>query len=1068
MIRRLKFLLILSVIMFSSQVLAQDGLQEVNLENVNFNTVPSTLLNGISIHLEDATMQLALNKIAEKGAVKLNYNSDALPLESKVSIHAENVNTIEALLMVLKQTSSKLQITKGGSLIILPAEKNEAKGKIKGMVIDANSGEALIGANVMIQGTSVGTAVDLEGKFVIPNVKPGSYTLKITYVGYKPRLEKVTVLSNRSTEITVKLEWIAVEGDVVLVTAQAKGQLSAINDQLSANEIKTVVSKDRIRELPDANAAESVGRLPGVSIMRSNGEGNKVVIRGLQPKYSKIMVDGVALASTSHGDRSVSMASISSYSLEGIEVIKSPTADMDGDQIGGSVNFVMRTAPKGLNYDIVAQGGYNGLRKSLSDYMLVGSISNRFFNNKLGVFAQFTTDQKDMSSNLMGAGYSQREETPDFMDVLDLRSVSLTNTFMDRQRIGGTVTFDYLIPDGKIYFKNFFSRSNSDTRMYTERFYSAGTHSFTTTDRSNEQTIFSNIVGYEQYLSIFKVNAKISHSYSGSETPDDLVFGFSGKDVKYFEPSVEPVDVPSYAENIFDEDINWKSFERRDYSTLGRQIMVSLDFETDFSLSNQINGKIKFGGKFKYDEHSYDYNRKNANPRVASGTDYKNAIDAAIPGININSSYYSSFFDNNFEHGTFLNGEYTLGPVADVNLMHHIADIMEGVYNKNLAENPNYNGTDYYRIDRRATVIDDYSGLERLRAGYVMTDINLTKKIKIIPGVRYEEKETVYDGVWGKSGSHPEVQYDPHDTTSIRDNSFWLPRVLLRYEPLSWMQLRLAYTQSIARPNYTYILPTLDYGDSKIYMKNTHLRPEQAESYDFYLSFSENHLGLLTIGGFYKEITDKIFTRGDRVLLNPENYNIAQEHVGKTYYTQENNTELSTVRGIEIDWQTNFWYLPSFFKGLVFNINYTKIYSKAYYPDYRIERKRNPNAPPRYINVTIDESYWSRLLDQPDDILNMALGYDYKGFSSRLSMRYTANIFVATSGQEEQQRFTEGLTVWDLSLKQELPWYGLQVYLNFNNITSSIDENYMNSGHKLRNKSYYGNNISFGLRWKTL
>jgi outer membrane receptor protein involved in Fe transport len=134
----------------------------------------------------------------------------------------------------------------------------------------------------------------------------------------------------------------------VEVTAQARGQLSAINEQLSANEIKNVVSKDRIRELPDANAAESVARLPGVSIVRYGGEGAKVVIRGLSPKYNKIMVDGVQMAATGSGDRSVNMSMISSYSLEGIEVIKSPTANMDANQVGGAVNFKMKTAEKGL------------------------------------------------------------------------------------------------------------------------------------------------------------------------------------------------------------------------------------------------------------------------------------------------------------------------------------------------------------------------------------------------------------------------------------------------------------------------------------------------------------------------------------------------------------------------------------------------------------------------------------------------------------------------------------------------------------------------------------------------
>ncbi len=77
---------------------------------------------------------------------------------------------------------------------------------------------------------------------------------------------------------------MGIQGEVVVVTAQAAGQNEAINTQLSSQQIVSVVSAARIQELPDANAAESVGRLPGVSILRNGGEGSEVVIRGLQPR----------------------------------------------------------------------------------------------------------------------------------------------------------------------------------------------------------------------------------------------------------------------------------------------------------------------------------------------------------------------------------------------------------------------------------------------------------------------------------------------------------------------------------------------------------------------------------------------------------------------------------------------------------------------------------------------------------------------------------------------------------------------------------------------------------------
>ena len=79
---------------------------------------------------------------------------------------------------------------------------------------------------------------------------------------------------------------MAIEGEIAIVTAQAFGQRAAINQQLASNSVVNIVSAEKIEELPDATAAEAIGRLPGVSLKRSSGEANKVVIRGLSPKYN--------------------------------------------------------------------------------------------------------------------------------------------------------------------------------------------------------------------------------------------------------------------------------------------------------------------------------------------------------------------------------------------------------------------------------------------------------------------------------------------------------------------------------------------------------------------------------------------------------------------------------------------------------------------------------------------------------------------------------------------------------------------------------------------------------------
>ena len=230
---------------------------------------------------------------------------------------------------------------------------------ISGYVKDQNNGNALVGANVFIEGTSIGAAADKDGFYEITNVKAGTYSLKAAYIGYKAFSDSLTLEGEDYNQtLDFSLNYTTIEGNEVVVTAQAKGQMDAINRQLNSKSLVNIISSDRIQELPDANAAETVARVPGVSIRREGGEGNKVVVRGLSPKYNNITVNGVKLASTDNDDRSTDISMISQYMLEGIEVTKAGTPDQDADVLGGTVNFELKKAKPGLHGNIIAQGMY--------------------------------------------------------------------------------------------------------------------------------------------------------------------------------------------------------------------------------------------------------------------------------------------------------------------------------------------------------------------------------------------------------------------------------------------------------------------------------------------------------------------------------------------------------------------------------------------------------------------------------------------------------------------------------------------------------------------------------------
>ena len=938
-------------------------------------------------------------------------------------------------------------------------------GGIQGVIKDAVSNDGLIGAYIILEETSFGTATDINGKFVLSNIPAGSYRAKISYIGYQDIVEEINIFANEITKANFKLEFEGVSLGAVEVTAQAKGQMSAINDQLNSKSIVNVVSAERIQELPDANAAETIGRISGVSVLRTGGEGNKVVIRGLSPKYSKVMFEGVSM-SGGEGDRSADISMISPYSLDGIEVMKSVTADHDADFIGGSVNFKLRVAPKDWHYDLVAQVAHNGLKATNSDYMVVGNISNRFLNDKLGVYLQGNVERRNRSSNNLFANYQVRnsaivgQTNPVFIQFLQL-----TDAIREKSRAGATVVFDYKFEDGVIHFKNIYNSGKTDVDKYNQTF-NIDTRKHTYESRAEQYNLntYSNILDFEKRVGFWKFDGKVSHSFTSNKQPSTLSFVFEqdgalASAVK--DDAIAPDQVAGFA-NINNANTFFNNYQEGVYATEERQISTSLNVQYDFSFSKQINGNLKTGFKYRTKDRFHDRDIFGGDLKIGSGQSANDAILRAFPSMQETVSIgnrlpYTLFNNEKFDHRDFLDGVYTLGAVADLNLMKEVLDVLKN------AEGLSMDG--YFNLERSSNTYD-YSGDEKLIAGYLMSEINLGKKIKFIPGVRYEKNNTTYTGTRGITNiAFAERNYILKDTTVNRDNAFLLPMIHLKYSPFEWFNIRMAYTQTLSRPSYYQITPRSDLWGNNVSWNNYRLEPEFAQNFDLYLSFHENHLGLFTIGGFTKNIKNMIFDLGKRVILDPGEYDLPEENRFRNIYTVANNENTATVRGIEADWQVNFWFLPNALKGLVLNLNYTHIFSEAKYPLTRIENLAElPWDPPIWANI--DTFYTSQLINQPDDIVNVQLGYDFKGFSARFSMLYQSSTFKKPQFWPELSQFSDTYLRWDFSVKQKLPWANLQVFCNVNNISGAKDRDLVKGARWDALIQDYGTTIDLGLRMK--
>ena len=388
----------------------------------------------------------------------------------------------------------------------------------------------------------------------------------------------------------------------------------------------------------------------------------------------------------------------------------------------------------------------------------------------------------------------------------------------------------------------------------------------------------------------------------------------------------------------------------------------------------------------------------------------------------------------------------------------------------------------YYAMGSRGY---DYDGVERYSAAYLMGEINYKNLVTIIPGFRYEKDYSKYNGQRFREVSSAGVQLLPADyaeLTNTRENEFFLPMIHLIVNPANWLKIRLARTETLTRPDYIQYAPitTIDLYSGYIRANNAALKPAKSANYDVSIQVYENYVGFFTVSGFYKNIENLIFQTGYKLSpgipilegLNVPEHWLRDTATGRTLAqpwmdTYVNNPNPAVYKGFELEWQTHFWFLPSFLQGLVLNVNYTRIFSEVDKQLYLNQQKitLEPGKPPRTTYSIIDTIRTARMPYQPKHILNVTLGYDYKGFSARLSYLYQADktVWIATYPALDQSTGT--YYRWDLTLQQKLDW-GIQVFANLVNLNKRADRNYRgNNESNASYTEYYGFTMDLGIRF---
>ncbi|MGH7452434.1 MAG: carboxypeptidase-like regulatory domain-containing protein, partial [bacterium] len=556
-----------------------------------------------------------------------------------------------------------------------------AQGTLRGVVTDSLTKEALPGANFFLTGTALGSATDLEGAYRIERIPEGTYTLRVSYIGYQTRSIKVDIQNNRVMLINAVLTSDAIELGTVVVTGQAEGQVAAINQQITSNTIINVVSEEKIRELPDANAAESIGRLPGVSLIRSGGEANKVILRGLEDKFTNITIDGVKIPATDPTSRGVDLSTLSQSSLAGIELYKALTSDKDADALAGSINLVTKKAPETRRIKADLKGDYNNLMESANQYDFSLHYGERFFNNVLGVQLAGNLEKRIRSNERINVDYGNFDRTDYFIDDFLLE-------FTDeiRKRDGFSVLFDLNTPDnGTIRINNVYGRTKRDY-LWSTRDYPAvgggnegGAPVYNYRDREQEINTFSSSIRGDN--SVFGLNLNWGGSFGQSES--DFPFDYETIFVERPGMRPAPTNLRSTPEQLIDYAINdfsaaglsWAYY--RTQRNFDKERTAFLDVARKYLFSSNISGEIKIGGKYKVKDRSnaraedftpYYLGRwqryellpdRTFKPKDFTGTYFEDWLNAGGGGFVPMSLFLSNPASRN------VYGSYSLNPLID-------------------------------------------------------------------------------------------------------------------------------------------------------------------------------------------------------------------------------------------------------------------------------------------------------------------------------------------------------------------------------------------------------------------
>lgn len=823
-----------------------------------------------------------------------------------------------------------------------PATAQPATGVITGIVSNS-AGVYLEGAEIVVEGTNFRTTSARGGTYQLNGVPTGPKKVTISYPGTTPVTEQLVVSPNSPATLSTRLSSDAIVLEAFTVNTAREGMSAAIAQQKASFQSKLVAASDQFGDISEGNIGEYLKFLPGVGVDYTANDARALSLRGLNPIFTNVTVDGGRIASgTSSGDsRRFELEQVAINNVETIEVFKTMTPDMSADNTGGQINLITKSA---LDRETKSVFDYNVSLTGNSEHLTFskrGAWGNeaqilirpnldlnyaRRIGDKIGLNISYRLSE--ITHDYPRAGYTWNfTQNGATASNPYLATMQTYNEQKITHRESLSTKVDYLIaPRTKLsltgqwnwYDLTFNGRSINFLSGTPVAGFSpnrvtstAGTGNVTTDVSQRNKSGPTYILG-AQFVHEFD-KGKLTGGYSWSQAGNkyrDISKGYlTSINLNLLRPTgsntvvdlnniltqtlptftvTQTAGSPNYRD-LTNYSIAANQWRTRPFTSTELKAGLNLDYR--YELGGNLRSALQVG--VRTDDTSRKIRRL--------GINYANP---ALTGAQL-KAYRDDLFSNQ-DIGFGFGALEWLSPYKTYAAFSTPFNTYTEYVTRNIEESNN--------------------------AGYVRLDFNPLGDLQVVTGARYEKK------TMDASAQDLRAARSRAETANLKYDG-WYPSLNLKYTPRNDLVFRTGISRTIGHPDFADIIPNVaDYDSSSssstgtLSIPNPGIKPYKITNYDVTGEWYLKNSGVLSGSVFYKTVKGFIARGSSGLLSNLSNaaaigqeYGISPADFNRYTVTQSNNDADSSVKGIELSYAQGLTFLPKPFNTLSIQANFTKV-----------------------------------------------------------------------------------------------------------------------------------------------